>query len=218
VTNLGATAATGVSLRDDLPSGAGFVSASPSQGGCTGPGPVQCALGSIAGGGSATVAVVVSAPATPGTIVNKAAVAAATIDPNPANDAAQASTTVGAPDADGDGVPDAADCAPGDPAAWAIPGEATGVIFPTPGNNAALQWSAPTSPGGTLVRYDLLRSTSTSDFSGATCVASNISATSFSDATAPSPVLSYLVRSGNACGGNLGAASNGTPRTGAACP
>jgi uncharacterized repeat protein (TIGR01451 family) len=218
VANLGGSAATGVSLRDDLPAGAGFVSATPSQGTCAGTAPVSCALGALAGGGSATVAIVVSAPPTPGSMVNKAAIAASTIDPNPSNDTAQVSTTVGAPDADGDGVPDATDCAPGDGTAWALPGEATGVIFPTPGNNATLQWSAPAAPGGTIVRYDLLRSASKSDFSSATCVASGVTATSGNDATVPSSVLYYLVRSRNACGGNLGASSGGVPRTGAACP
>jgi uncharacterized repeat protein (TIGR01451 family) len=218
VANLGGSAATGVSLRDDLPAGAGFVAATPSQGTCAGTAPVSCALGALAGGGSATVAIVVSAPPTPGSMVNKAAIAASTIDPNPANDTAQVSTTVGAPDADGDGVPDATDCAPGDGTAWALPGEATGVIFPTPGNNATLQWSAPAAPGGTIVRYDLLRSASESDFSSATCVASGVTATSGNDATVPSSVLYYLVRSRNACGGNLGASSGGVPRTGAACP
>jgi uncharacterized repeat protein (TIGR01451 family) len=215
VSNLGATTATGISLRDDLPAGAGFVSATPSQGTCGG---ATCALGSLAGGASATVSVVVTAPVTPGTMVNKATVTALTIDSNPVNDTALASTTVFAPDGDGDGVPDATDCAPGDPATWAVPGEATGLVFPTPGNTAALQWNAPAAPGGTLVRYDLLRSASPSDYSAAACVASGITATTASDATAPVSGLFYLVRSENACGANLGAASNGMPRTGAACP
>ncbi|HEV8200432.1 MAG TPA: DUF11 domain-containing protein [Candidatus Polarisedimenticolia bacterium] len=215
VSNLGATTATGVSLRDDLPAGAGFVSATPSQGTCGG---ATCALGSLAGGASATVSVVVTAPANPGTMVNKATVTAATIDSNPANDTALASTTVGAPDGDGDGVPDATDCAPGDPTEWAVPGEATGLVFPTPGNTAALQWNTPAAPGGTLVRYDLLRSTSPNDYSAAACAASGITATTASDVTAPVSGLYYLVRSRNTCGANLGAASNGTPRTGVACP
>lgn len=218
VSNLGAVAATGVSLRDDLPPGSGFVSATPSQGTCSGSGPLQCTLGTLAGGAAATIAIVVSAPGAPGTMVNKASVTATTIDPNPANDAAQVSTTIGAPDADGDGVPDASDCAAGDPAVWAIPGEATSVRFPTPGDTATLQWTAPAAPGGTLLRYDLLRSASKSDFSAAACVASGLTATTAADATAPASALYYLVRSRNACGGNLGAGSNGVPRSGAACP
>jgi uncharacterized repeat protein (TIGR01451 family) len=218
VSNLGGTAAAGVRLRVDPPAGTGFVSVTPSQGSCAGFAPMQCDLGSLPAGASATVAVVVSAPATPGTIVNGASITAATIDPNPGNDSSQVSTTVAAADADGDGAPDATDCAPGDPAAWAIPGEATGLIFPNPGDNAALQWSAPTSAGGTIVRYDLLRGASNGDFTGAACVASGITATAASDATPPVSILYYLVRSRNACGGTLGADSNGTPRAGAACP
>jgi hypothetical protein len=164
------------------------------------------------------VTVVVGAPAAPGTLVNRASVTATTIDPNPANDQAQATTTVAAADGDGDGIPDASDCAPANAAVWAIPGEATDVRFPTAGDTATLQWTSPSAPGGTLVRYDLLRSTSKGDYSAAVCVASGITATTIPDAAAPAPILYYLVRSWNACGGNLGAASNGTPRSGAACP
>lgn len=218
VNNPTATPAENVTLRDDLPAGVAFVSATPSQGSCSGTGPVLCALGSVGAVTTATIAVVVGAPGAPGTLVNRVALASTSIDPNPANDTAQESTTVAASDSDGDGVPDAADCAPGDPAAWAVPGEATGLVFPTPGNTAAMQWAAPTAPGGTQVRYDLLRSTSKSDFSAAVCVASGITAASATDATLPATGLFYLVRARNACGGNLGAGTSGVPRTGAACP
>ena len=218
VNNSGVTPGQNVTLRDDLPAGVGFVSATPSQGSCSGTGPIQCALGNIGGVFSVTVTVVVTAPGTPGTLVNRVAITSASIDASPADDSAEATTTVGAADGDGDGVPDAADCAPGDPAAWAVPGEATGLVFPTPGNTAALQWTAPADPGGSQVRYDLLRSTAKNDFSAATCVASGITATSAIDATPPTAALYYLVRARNACGGNLGAGTNGVPRTGTACP
>jgi hypothetical protein len=48
------------------------------------------------------------------------------LDTVPGNDSSSQSTTVGSPDADGDGVPDAVDCAPADSSVWAIPGEASG--------------------------------------------------------------------------------------------
>src|SRR5262249_4969024 len=175
-------------------------------------------LGALAAGGSATIAVVVTAPAASGPIANVASVSSAVIDTNAANDSAQEVTTVGAPDADGDGVPDASDCAPADPTAWAVPSEALNLRFPGPPPLTQLQWNAPATPGGTVVLYDLLRSTVKNDFSAATCLASGVTATSASDATAPTAGFFYLVRSRNVCGGTLGNASNGTPRTGVSCP
>jgi uncharacterized repeat protein (TIGR01451 family) len=58
--NEGTELATGVRLRDELPERAVLVSVTPSQGRCSGTGPVECKLGNLAGGGSATVAVVVA--------------------------------------------------------------------------------------------------------------------------------------------------------------
>jgi uncharacterized repeat protein (TIGR01451 family) len=218
VSNLGPATATFVSLRDDPPAGTVFVSATPSQGACTGTAPVTCALGTIANGASATVQIVVTAPGSPGTITNSAAVTSMVIDANPANDAAQATTTVGLPDSDGDGVPDATDCAPSDPTAWAIPSEALNLRFPTIANLTQMQWDAPASPGGTVVSYDLLRSAVKGDFSAATCVVTGQTGLTAADATTPTQIFYYLVRSRNVCGGNLGVASNGTPRTGISCP
>ena len=120
-------------------------------------------------------------------------------------------------DGDGDGVPDATDCAPADPTAWAVPGEATGLSFDA-ADETLLRWSPPSSPGGTAVRYDLLRSATPGDFGAPTCVASDIAVTSARDIAAPSTALFYLVRSENACGGNLGTRSDGTPRTAGPCP
>ena len=67
--NEGTELATGVRLRDELPERAVLVSVTPSQGRCSGNGPVLCALGSVAGGESATVEVVV-ATRIAGTAVN----------------------------------------------------------------------------------------------------------------------------------------------------
>ncbi|HEY9285785.1 MAG TPA: SBBP repeat-containing protein, partial [Pyrinomonadaceae bacterium] len=75
VTNAGELPATGVRLTHTPPAAAAFVSAAASQGACGGTGPVVCELGSLAGGASATVTVVVTAPAVR-TLTATAAVAA----------------------------------------------------------------------------------------------------------------------------------------------
>lgn len=218
VRNLGAATASVVELRDDLPAGSTFISATPSQGSCNGTGPVFCHLGNIAASGTATVSVVVTAPGVSGTIVNAAKVKTMAIDTNAANDASSESTTVGSADTDLDGVPDAQDCAPNNGAAWAIPGEATGLVFPVPGDKASMQWSPPAAPGGTVVSYDLVRSTIASDFALPACVATNVTVTSASDPATPGAAFYYLVRAENVCGGNLGNRSNGSPRSAGSCP
>jgi uncharacterized repeat protein (TIGR01451 family) len=218
VQDLGTAPASLVELRDDLPAGSTFVSTTPTQGSCTGTGPVFCHLGTIAAGANATVSLVVTAPGANGTITNTAKVQTNVIDTNAANDSSVQSTTVGSADTDQDGVPDAQDCAPADNTAWAVPGEATSLVFNVPSNKASMQWSAPGTAGGTVVYYDLVRSTIASDFAAPVCIASHVTATSASDAASPGGAFFYLVRSENACGGNLGNRSNGTPRSAGSCP
>lgn len=218
VHDLGTAAASVVELRDDLPAASTFVSATPSHGSCNGSGPVFCHLGTIAAGGTTTVSLVVTAPASNTTMVNTAKVQTAVIDTNAANDVSTESTTVGAIDTDQDGVPDASDCAPNDATAWAVPGEATGLVFPVAGNKSSMQWSAPAAPGGTAVLYDLVRSAAASSFTTPTCLATGISATSGSDPATPPAGFYYLVRARNVCGGNSGTGQNGAPRTVGSCP
>jgi uncharacterized repeat protein (TIGR01451 family) len=99
VTNNGPSPATGVVLTDLLPAGVNFVSSTPSQGTCAGTATVTCNLGTIASGASVTVTIVVQPP-TPGSINNTASVAANESDPNTANNAASAATTVNPATAD----------------------------------------------------------------------------------------------------------------------
>ena len=69
VTNPGTAGQTGVTVTDAPPADTILQSAQPSQGGCSGTTTVTCALGSLAGGASATVTLTVT-PIQPGTISN----------------------------------------------------------------------------------------------------------------------------------------------------
>ena len=87
VTNTGDAPATGVTLTDDLPAGTAFVSASTTAGTCpTTPvegdsGTVECNLGDIAPGESATVAIEVRATQA-GTVENTAIAGGTNTDPD----------------------------------------------------------------------------------------------------------------------------------------
>ena len=94
VTNGGAATANGVSVSDTLPGGTTFVSATPSQGSCSGTSTVVCSLGSLSNGSSATVTLIVTAPATPASVINTATVSSTTADPNSANNSATTTVSV----------------------------------------------------------------------------------------------------------------------------
>jgi uncharacterized repeat protein (TIGR01451 family) len=112
VTNAGPAVAVGSHLSDQLPGGAQFVSASPSQGSCAGSGTdVACELGDLISGGTATVTVVARAAGS-GAAVNTAYVTSRMYDPNTANNQAGATTEV-QPAAGGSGPAPAP--APGQP-------------------------------------------------------------------------------------------------------
>lgn len=119
-------------------------------------------------------------------------------------------------DGDGDGVPDAVDCAPADATAWDLPGPATDLGFG--GDREQLTWLAPAAPGGTGLRYDLLRSTTSDGFGAPTCLEWSTPETESIDASVPRPLFAYLVRSHNACGGGAGSDSAGRARETGACP
>jgi uncharacterized repeat protein (TIGR01451 family) len=90
VANAGPTAATNVVVSDVLPAGTTFTSATPTQGSCSGTTTVTCTLGTLAGGGSATISLVVTLPAAAGPVSNTATVTATEADPNPANNTSTA--------------------------------------------------------------------------------------------------------------------------------
>jgi uncharacterized protein (TIGR03437 family) len=96
VRNNGPDRATEIFLLDTLPDGVTLVSASASQGTCAGSASINCQLGALANGASATVTIVVRPPQ-PGAITNLARVSSYETDPNGANDTASVSTQVTAP-------------------------------------------------------------------------------------------------------------------------
>lgn len=96
--NRGPNNATNVTVRDALPAGVSFVSASASQGTCSfAGGVVNCLLGTIAGSetlfGTASVTIRV-VPQSPGTLSNSAQINADQGDPDAANNTAAATTMV----------------------------------------------------------------------------------------------------------------------------
>lgn len=109
VTNNGPNNATGVTMTDTLPSGLVLVSATPSQGSCSGTTTITCTLGALNNGNSATVTIVAqasssgvdwvvdddtSACAYTGTVNNPASATANEYDPTPADNSDSESTTI----------------------------------------------------------------------------------------------------------------------------
>ncbi len=94
VSNAGPAPAAGVTVTDVIPTGTTFVSATPSQGSCSGALTVTCTLGTLASGGTATISLGLTLPATPGTISNTASVTTSNPDTNAANNAASSTITV----------------------------------------------------------------------------------------------------------------------------
>ena len=93
VRNDGPDAASAVEVSDTLPASVTFVSASPTQGTCSGTTTVTCSLGDLANGATATVTIVVTTTAA-GSIMNQATIASSTNDPNAENNSASESTEV----------------------------------------------------------------------------------------------------------------------------
>jgi len=85
VANAGPSTATSVVVTDTLPAGLQFVSATPSQGSCSGTTTVTCTLGNVLSGANATITLQALVTATTGSITNTATVSSATSDPNGGN-------------------------------------------------------------------------------------------------------------------------------------
>jgi len=94
VNNLGPAQATAVTVIDVLPAGTTLVSATPSQGTCSGTTTVTCDLGTVINGGSPTIVLVVTLPTTPGPVSNTATVSSSNPDPNPANNSSTVTINV----------------------------------------------------------------------------------------------------------------------------
>jgi len=101
VTNQGPFQASAVTLVDPLPAHALFLSINSGGASCTVPplaqtGTVQCSLGNMASGASATVSftVRISIPPVPASVTNTAVVSSPNFDPNPANNSASVTTLV----------------------------------------------------------------------------------------------------------------------------
>jgi large repetitive protein len=90
VTNKGPSASSAVTVKDTLPAGTTFKSATPSQGTCSASGQtVTCGLGALASGGSAQVSITVEVAATAtGSLRNSATVEGPEPDPDKSNNEA----------------------------------------------------------------------------------------------------------------------------------
>jgi uncharacterized repeat protein (TIGR01451 family) len=93
VTNNGPGTATGVLFTDTLPATATFVSATPSQGTCSGAATVTCLLGTIAAGDTATVTITVR-PTQAGLITNTATAVAHEVDSPTGNNTDSVQTAI----------------------------------------------------------------------------------------------------------------------------
>jgi CSLREA domain-containing protein len=112
-------------------------------------------------------------------------------------------------DDDGDGAADGTDCAPLDGGNWSVPANpVSDLVLTKDSGGVRIAWSAPSNAGSTTPRYDVSRSASFSDFSGATCLASNSTVRELVDSSA-GDVVYYLIRVESACGGRVAAGSDG---------
>jgi len=93
VANAGPNSASSVSVTDTLPATITYVSATSSQGTCSGTTTITCAVGTLANGGTASITIVGTTTGT-GTSTNTATVTSASADPNAANNTASVTLTL----------------------------------------------------------------------------------------------------------------------------
>src|SRR5207248_300038 len=96
VTNNGPNTDTGVTIADPMPGGNTFVSATTTQGSCTGGAILNCSLGTMAAGATVTITLVTT-PTTTGTQTNTVIVVGDRPETNTANNQATATVQVTAP-------------------------------------------------------------------------------------------------------------------------
>ena len=129
------------------------------------------------------------------------------------------------PDADGDGVGDTYDCAPGNAAAWKLPGELTGLTAGPSGlgpDHVALGWDSMAALAGPGTVYDVITGSLSAlaadhGYLSWTCLTGNQAATGVDLYQPPPPSGDgrwYLARAENACGRGLWV-GGGTPDPGA---
>jgi uncharacterized repeat protein (TIGR01451 family) len=93
VTNMGPSPATNTMLTDTLPAGVTFVSASPTQGSCSGTATITCNFGNLTIGSSAIASILVT-PQSTGQLSNTASVSATESDPDTSDNSVTISTQV----------------------------------------------------------------------------------------------------------------------------
>jgi hypothetical protein len=131
----------------------------------------------------------------------------------------------GAPDNDGDGLGYCSDCNDNDVANWGPSGEVLMLLATRgPAGEVLMIWREPFDPGTRDPRYEVLRSTTPSDFTSPTCLRGpDPHSRSLVDAGAPAGgrFLSYLARGRSHCAmgvGTTGTDSFGRERLAADCP
>jgi len=131
----------------------------------------------------------------------------------------------GAPDTDGDGIGYCSDCDDNDVVRWGPAGEVLMLLASRgPAGEVLMNWREPYDPGAREPRYEVLRSTTPSDFMSAICLrAAEPRARALVDAGAPAagPFLSYLARARSHCTagvGTTGTDSFGVERVAVDCP